>query len=310
APDNFAPSWSYYGNDGGYGSPVQSDANLITVPNPEPGIYSVLVQAIRDSATSQYPDASYTLRVKAVPLPQLNFTASQNTNGLINSGSGLLADNQRAFFRVEVPAAIDGMPVIGWYLDASVRQGNASLRVRKDLLPLDDPLSETSPYNNPAYIVAPYLTPGTWYMEVRASGAADFTVTSSALVPQRMWMMPEPGQPTTTPGLTAPEFGDSGTDTNGNAFVNPRTGDRGIDLEQGHLDYYAIIVPTNNGGLLRTVLDAISGNPDLYIRAGAPPTLSHGPCTEPWCPRTLFDRSQTGTTTEYGNWVPLDGHYE
>src|SRR5688572_32313854 len=38
------------------------------------------------------------------------------------------------------------------------------------------------------------------------------------------------------------------------------------DLEETFWHFYAIDVPENNGGLLRTELQAISGNPDLYIR--------------------------------------------
>ncbi len=43
----------------------------------------------------------------------------------------------------------------------------------------------------------------------------------------------------------------------------------------GGYDYYAVIVPTNNAGLLRTELQAISGNPNLYLRAGVAPSLNH-----------------------------------
>ena len=60
--------------------------------------------------------------------------------------------------------------------------------------------------------------------------------------------------------------------------------------------------------MLRTRLDAISGNPNLYIRAGGAPTLSHGANGESG---TLFDRSLTASSgSEYGNWVPLNGRFE
>jgi len=39
-------------------------------------------------------------------------------------------------------------------------------------------------------------------VEVRGSGSTSFTLTSSALIPEQTWLMPEPGQPTTTPGLS------------------------------------------------------------------------------------------------------------
>jgi hypothetical protein len=122
--------------------------------------------------------------------------------------------------------------------------------------------------------------------------------------------MPAIGQTNTAPGLALPMIGDSGIDTNGNALP----GDQGIDLEQGEFDYYAVAVPTNNAALLRTVLQAISGDPNLYLRAGAVPTLAHysgGSYDVGTSWRTpLYDRSLTGDATEYANWVPLDGRYE
>jgi large repetitive protein len=58
---------------------------------------------------------------------------------------------------------------------------------------------------------------------------------------------------------------------------------------------------------LRTELQAISGNPNLYLRTNAPPTLSHnaigagGP---------LYNRALTNNFTEYGNWAVLNGKAE
>jgi len=92
-------------------------------------------------------------------------------------------------------------------------------------------------------------------------------------------------------------IGDSGTDASG----NPLPGDQGIDLEQGRFHFYAIVVPATNAGLLRTELQAISGNPNMYIRVGAAPTLNHypqGSCD--WWNGELVDRRLTGSTTEYG----------
>ena len=56
---------------------------------------------------------------------------------------------------------------------------------------------------------------------------------------------------------------------------DPLPGDQGIDLKQGGYDYYAVLVPTTNAGLLRAELQSISGNPNLYLRVGAAPTLNH-----------------------------------
>ena len=112
--------------------------------------------------------------------------------------------------------------------------------------------------------------------------------------------MPAIGQTTTAPGLALPEFGDSGVNSGGANLP----GDHGVDLAQGQYDFYAIMVPTNNAGLLRTELQAISGNPALYLRAGAAPTSNHGVTGSGG---SLIDRQLTGSVTEYGNWVPLNG---
>jgi len=66
-------------------------------------------------------------------------------------------------------------------------------------------------------------------------------------------------------------------------------------------------VPTNNYGLLRVQLQAISGNPDVYARTNFPPTLHHNINGGSG---TIFDRSMVLTATEYANWVPLDGKVE
>ena len=233
----------------------------------------------------------------------INFSDNLNTNGLSNTASGSLANNQRLFYKVAVPVANAGHPVIGWRLALAQSQGLASVRVRKDLLPADGTLG-TSPFvTAEALIAPPFLTPGTWYVEVCAQGITDFTLTSRDFALERpVWEMPAEGQAVTTPGLAAPEFGDTGTGTNSVALP----GDRGIDLENGHFHYYAFRVPTNGAVLLRAMLEAISGNPDIYVRSGNPPTLSHD---SGGYLGALYDISRTGTGTEYGDWVPRDGRY-
>ena len=295
--------WSY-GVDGGYTTGRLADSSIVTIANPGNQPYGVVVQA-----AFPYAPAAYTMRVRQMPVLDLNFESGQDVNGRTNVVSVLLADNQRAFFRVEVPAVdAERMPVIGWQLDLTTRQGQPSVRVRKDLLPQDGSDYATSPWNSPsAYIVPPYLTPGTWYVEVRGAGATDLTLTSNPLRALRTWTLPTPDQPRATPGLTPPEFGETGTDDTGAPILSPE-GDRGTDLQQGHFDYYALVVPNNNAGLLRTILEAISGNPTLYLRVGDPPALSHQ--LPVWPYTALYDRSQTAKTTQYGNWVPLEGRQE
>ncbi len=295
-----------YGNDGG-AAPSNLASNIVTVANPRAGTFTIAVKGrftAASPAPGVYPDASYTLRVRQIPPPELSFDSQLNPGGLHNYFSGMLLDNQRAFFKIIVPDTVAGLPVFGWQLDLSQLSGLATMRVRKDLLPSDTYTGGMPFTANEAVIAPPFLTSGTWYVEVRGSNSTSFTLTSSSLALQRPgWAMPEPGEAVTTPGLTAPDFGDSGLDTNG----VPLAGDQGIDLAQGRYHYYAVLVPTNNGGLLRVQMDAINGNADVYMRTELVPTCSHA---TNGASGTMFSRSATGNVTEYANWVPLDGKVE
>jgi hypothetical protein len=297
------PSYPY-GNFGGTNY-QWNNANLITIPNVPPGPYSLSVYG--SDVSGNYPDASYMVRVRAPVVPQLSFSPDFDSGSLTNTASGLLADNQRAFYQVIVPASVAGAPILGWKLDLTALNGTPSVRVRQNYLP-DDNGSGTSPFNTvTATIVPPYLTPGTWFVEVKGSGSTTYSLTSSVITTNTLkhplWVMPAIGQTNVASGLALPMIGDSGMDTNG----NPLPGDQGIDLKQGGFDYYAVVVPTNNAALLRTVLQAISGNPNLYLRIGPAPTLAHNASGNGG---TIYDRSLIGGTTEYGNWVPLNGRYE
>ncbi len=285
-----------YGVDGGDQQGRKEGESFITLPNPTNGLYTLAVKARSENNETVFHDASYRLRVREIPILNLNFSAAFNTNGLSNAVYVLLADDQRAFYRVVVPATDGGLPVVGWKLDLNVLQGSASVRVRKDALPADGNIETSTFVTSQAIIVPPFLTPGTWFVEVRGSGSTDATLTSSALPMERSWTMFMNGQTNRPPGLAAPEFGDSGTRTNG--VLLP--GDHGIDLAQGKLHYYLVQVPTNNPGVLRVQLEAISGVPNLYIRTSAPPTLVHAP---------YYERALVTTGTEYANLVPPPGRY-
>lgn len=291
-----------FGNEGGY-VPSYGHSTILTIPNPAVGAYTVLVKARQ--LDRSYIDATYMLRVQEILTPELNFSAEQNPNGLPNEYSGLLQDNERAFFRVEIPPTLHGLPVIGWKLNLTQNSGQAQMRVRPEQLPSDADASSLMQFASSSAIIAPpYLTNGTWYVEVKAIGSTAFTLTSTALTLERPeWQMPFPGQPAPTPGVAAPVFGDTEVDTNG--VVLPPGG---VLLEQGAFHYYAVRVPEGNYGLLRAELWAISGNPDLYLRMGAVPTLSHNDLGKTGF---IYDRSMLAATeTEYANWVPLSGRSE
>jgi large repetitive protein len=302
-PGAAIPATDTYGNEGGYAS-TEGNALLYTVPNPLPGLYTVSVKA-RPVSTTVFPDASYALRVQEILVPEINFGADQNTNGLSNVVSGTLDDNERVFYKFIIPETYNGGPVVGWRLELVQSSGLASMRVRKDLLPSDAAAASQMNFTTAStVIVPPFLTNGVWYVEVKGTGSTAFRLTSNPLTLERpVWTMPLPGQPSQTPGVLAPLFGDSGIDTNG----FPLPGDSSTFLEQGTLHYYAVSVPTNNYGVLRAVLEAVSGNPDLYLRHGAPPTLYHNAAG---ANGTIYDRSMLANATEYANWVPVDGKLE
>ncbi|MFZ0826140.1 MAG: CARDB domain-containing protein, partial [Verrucomicrobiia bacterium] len=304
-PSAYTPYGEIYNStEGGQGYNWES-GDLVILPNPVPGTYSLLVNA---SATGNglVPDDTYGVRISQLTTPNLNISSLLNTNGGTNVAAGTLAATESAFFEVNVPSSINGAPVLGWNLALSESSGSPSVRVRQNLLPANT--CDTTAFASGSIVVAPpYLTPGTWYVEVNSAiGSASFTLTSSVITTNTTtrspWVMPAIGQTNTAPGLFVPEFGDTGVDTNGVALP----GDQGVDLAQGQYDFYAIMVPTNNAGLLRTELQAISGTPYLFIRVGAVPTKDHhasGSCDN----TSLIDEQLTGSGTEYGNWVPLDG---
>ena len=305
----------YYGSVNGE-SAAWSDGDLLTVASPVPGTYTLAVATHPTPLVNVPPydgcqpaNVSYTVRVRSMEVLNLSFSSASNSSGLTNVLSGVLADDQRAYFRVIVPATVSNAPVLGWKLDLAETSGASSVRVRPGVLPSDQNNAATTPFaTGSALIAPPYLTPGTWYVEVKGSDNTAFTLTSSVIttntLARPLWAMPALGASTNTSGLSLPLFGDTGVAGNG----TPLLGDQGTDLEQGLFHYYAIVVPTNNGGLLRTELQAISGNPNLYLRAGAVPTATHG-VTGGY--GTLYDRALTGNAnSEYGNWVPLNGFTE
>ena len=299
-----------YGYNGGVGAGWAS-STLITLPNPTATNYSLTVQASYNSTAGAYLNADFTVHVRQMPAPALAFDPSLNTASVSNTASGSLLDGESAFYEVIVPTTnANGTPVIGWTLTLSQTLGTPSVRVRPGLLPDNNGGDGTSPFSTKEAVIVPaYLTPGVWYVEVRAAGATDYTLTSATLQLNRpAWIMQPVGGLVTTPGLptSGPLFADTGVGTNGLPSTNSA---QGSDLGAGDFDYYEVIVPANNTGVLRTRLDAISGNPNLYIRAGGAPTLSHNANGQGG---TLYDRSLTASSgSEYGNWVPLNsGRYE
>lgn len=296
-------SYGFFGGESG-----GSEGTTVPMPNAQAGTQTLLVRGA-GGGSELYPDSSYTLRLRLFDPPLLNFDANLNTNGRLHTVSDLLEDNQRVFYRVDVPEVHDGRPVIGWKLTVAERSGNAQVRIRTDRLPDNVEGGGTTGFQGGTQIFAPpFLRPGTWYVEVKGFGATDFTLTSSAVVLERIaWVMPAAGQTTVGPGLVHPTFGDTGVSPAG----VPLPDDGGTDLANDDYHVYAVTVPRTNGGLMRVQLEAISGNPNLYARVAYVPTRNHSDSlTHPYL-GTGFERSmELATQTEYANWVPADGRVE
>src|SRR5207247_783571 len=109
--------------------------------------------------------------------PQLSFSHELNGVGQTNTISGVVADNQRTFYQVIVPGLIAGAPVLGWKLDLAALNGSPTVRVRKGPLLPDDTCDTTSFANGGVTIAPPFLTPGTWYVEVKGGGSTAFSLT-------------------------------------------------------------------------------------------------------------------------------------
>lgn len=282
-----------YGIEGGQnGSGLAEHNSLVTYRSPVAGSYTVLV---RDPGTeSTTAPGAFSLHATLLEPAPLNLSVLQNSGGGLNSATAVLGDQQRAYYRVDVPAGLvlAGQPLLGWKLALSTSQGSASLRVHYDFPTLTSGINLTAGTH---VIAPPYLRPGTWYLEVTATGATTFTLVSErAVLSAGAWSMPPNG------GASG-VFGDSGAGLGG---------DQGRDLANGDWHFFAVDVPADNAGLLRTELQAINGNPDLYLREGTLPTVDHA-TQAPWgTPSPGFygyQRLLTGTGTEYGEWVPITG---
>jgi hypothetical protein len=300
-----------------------SNESLLTVANPAAGDYTVVVGTrnlwVSDIGYTN-PDASYDLEVTArvaIDLP--------SDNGV---QTGHLVDQQIDYYRLTVPDSIAGFPVSGLKIGSSVTNGSVGLYLAKGGLPNisgQPTLSVTSPF---VVVAPPYLAPGVWYLAVQGTGITDYTVTSQLISSapghhSRSWSMPA-ADGSFTPCydggqvdlLPAPLFGDSGVlSPDGQGICtkvdNPSTHDQGVDLAQDDWHFYRVTVPTNNGGMLRTMVEALSGNPELYLRNGSAPSMFHADnVTEPNSWPQAYDRAQTTAGTMYGNWATLDRRTE
>ncbi|MBL8785709.1 MAG: hypothetical protein JNJ59_12445 [Deltaproteobacteria bacterium] len=248
---------------------------------------------------SEQVDNSYDLIVTPIAVKNLAWDGGDE--------AVTLKDRETAYFKVEVPQDCDGVAQAGWIVTQEVTRGQVSVEVRKDTLPRapTGPASLTTSAKQ-TVIVPPFLEPGTWYVAVKATGNAEVRITTEEVKEARHWTMPKKNVNATTPGLNHPFFADTGVKDDGTPISNQGTGDQGVDLGEGKYRFYRVTIPADNGGLFRTRMEAISGNPQLYIRRGAAPTLNSMPYPYGY---QYIDYRDEREGSSYGHWVTTDTRY-
>ena len=297
--------------DGGYEFDF-FDRQVITIPYAQAGDYSIAVGSY-DLMTN--PQATgYDLQVSTMSPETLAFDGGQD--------SDILVKNQIRYYKVVVPDTVDAEPTQGWQVSADLVAGGVELRARKDFLPPADPAITpvVKSMHNELVLATPVLTPGTWYLEVKATADnTNYTVTSKPVRPLRSWTLPIIPADFTHPGLVSPMFGDTGVEPNGSPLGTPN---QATDLKSGQMHFYRVVVPENNAGLLRTQLEVAGGGndagkgPQLYIRRDGVPTLDHDALgvsnLTALRGKVLFDRKDEDSSSKpdlgssYGHWVALD----
>ncbi|MCC5808421.1 MAG: hypothetical protein JJU00_18985 [Opitutales bacterium] len=268
---------------------------LIELDAPD-GVYSLVIG--HNGASPQ--TGSYTLVAEALAPVTLAVSAEGTTSPFFDLIAG-----QSRFFQIEVPEEVNGEPVLGWQFDLVENTGSARLRIRKDEFPTgSSTIGQTAWQSDRLLAVPGYLTPGTWYVEMQGVTPTTVALRSTPVfedVVRRHWAMPAVGESASAPGLDGARFADTGIDADG----NPLPEDQGTDLPGGDYHIYAIDVPPDNGGLLRTVIESIGGNPNLYIRPALLPSLDHRANGGSGADMYLHRLDQSSATL-YGSWVPFN----
>jgi hypothetical protein len=248
-----------YGVFGGEtGAALRKDKAIVNLGNPAAGTYTIAVRA-GGVAPSAYAPASATLAVDILNPVPLNFSPDLNAgNGFSNTDARSLADKQKYFYRVAIPEQIEGEEVLGWLVTLDL--GSPVVRFYRS----EADFGKTAPVTmagRTALIVPPLLGFGTnWFIEVEGVGTTDYAIRS------------EPVALAAAPWTLPSEFNRHAGDSNPG---EPDGVGAGRQLSQDFWEFYALDVPADNLGLMRLVLEASNGNPNVYIRQGAIPTTDH-----------------------------------
>lgn len=255
-----------------------SDSGVLQQAGHEPDAWYVGVFRLGEKL------GSYQLKAGPAQPTGLNFDSSQNGNGASHTSTRTLVPGERAYYSFTVPGVLEGQPLLGWLMNVTTTQGSARLR----LYPAGagGEAAAIEPAGPSALVVPPYLTAGVWTVEVSAIGPTTFTLTSQAVELARTpWAMPF---------AASGQFGDSGV----------------MSLPVNGWHFYAVDIPAGNEGLLRTELRSMAGDADLLIREDGVPSPDHDADGGLQAALPLVHRQLSGTGTEHGNWVPVEGRYQ
>ncbi|MCC5834747.1 MAG: PQQ-binding-like beta-propeller repeat protein [Opitutales bacterium] len=273
--------------------PVYNWQQFVTLTDMEPGVYTM---AVGDGLNSIDGDGGYELQINSIAPVNIPFTAGTFPV------SGSLIQDQSDFYRVDVSDTLElrtgdldeeEVTVLGWKVSITEASGETRFRIRRGDLPEGSSAgSEQSNWSQGTQlIVPPLLETAEFYIEVQGVEATDYTLVSEPIVMDSLdyvWEMPAHGS---VPDES--RFGNSQSDISSD----------GMELDAGEFHLYAIEVPEDNGALLRTVLEKISGDElGLYLHPHTLPTTSH---SESSGFGSIRVHSMSGSaTTQYGNWVP------
>ena len=243
-----------YGNYGGT-NVVWNSGNLITIPNPQAGVYSLSVYgAIVNSGN--YPNASYVLQVHAAPPPVVAFDGG--TFAVTNQAPGVWQ-----YFQITVPSDLN---LLGWDIRlVGVTQGNPQMVVCADTLP-------TSLGMSPWWRDANAST--NWPSGVQWLAGVDWTTCGGGpMLEMGMGNPLQPGtyyigvqDPNNTNSYTLQSRGIGTGYTIPVRSLNFTGAATNLALPVGQADYYQVVVPSNVPDW-KLHLSAVAGDVLLKVEA-------------------------------------------
>ncbi len=296
---------SYYDSSEGGWNPATSQVQSYEFVA-QTGDMDIVVHAGNANPGNVAANAMYDLVVEATPVTEVAFDGGEVSDSLTQA--------ETRFYEFDVPVNCDDEPPPGWVIELDTTSGSATMEVRRGRLP-GDAKSEGASFvfsstSRETVVSPPHFQPGTWYVAVKSAGLTEYTLRSRPITALRSWTMPARGETAQLPNVpgSAPKFADTGYLENGTLYENPIGGGQGIDLGQDRYHFYRVVVPEGNGGFVKTRLDAISGNPDFFMRRDAAPTLNHD-ATTPTYYQNLVDWYDQLTNTSFGHFAPADLRY-